>query len=522
MNNAGGYSYKISPWEQAKRFLVLGTEGGTYYVSERELTLSNAKTIKRLAHKDGVRLVQLITEISESGRAPKNDPALFALAVAIKYGDLETRRAAYAAVPKVARTGTHFLHLVDFVRSFGVTGRGWRTAQKNWFLSKTPDQLAYQLMKYQSRDGWSMRDVLRMARPKGTGLHQELFRWVVRGWDDIPNEAPSDEVLARIWAVETLKRTQDKRLAVNLIADYRLPREVVPTELLREPEVWEALLPNLGFEGMIRNLATMTRVGLIAPFSQATAYVRNELRNQERIKKSRIHPIKVLAALLTYKSGQGVRGSNTWTPVQPIVDDLDQAFYASFGNVTPIGKPVVLALDKSASMFAGEVAGVPGLTPGVAAAAMALVTANVEPNYHIMLFDTSFRPAEFSPRWRLDQVVDYMRRGDFCGTDCSLPMQWARGYSISYRSYKRDRRLVPGIEGFVVYTDNDTWAGAIHPSEALRAYREEAGVNSKLVVVGMTATRFSIADPNDRGMIDVVGFDTAAPEMISDFIRGDI
>jgi 60 kDa SS-A/Ro ribonucleoprotein len=36
----------------------------------------------------------------------------------------------------------------------------------------------------------------------------------------------------------------------------------------------------------------------------------------------------------------------------------------------------------------------------------------------------------------------------------------------------------------------------------------------------MTATEFSIADPSDAGMLDVVGFDTATPQLITDFSAG--
>jgi 60 kDa SS-A/Ro ribonucleoprotein len=81
--------------------------------------------------------------------------------------------------------------------------------------------------------------------------------------------------------------------------------------------------------------------------------------------------------------------------------------------------------------------------------------------------------------------------------------------------YALERRLA--IDTFVIYTDNETWAGTIHPDEALRRYRERMGLPSKLVVVGMTSTGFTIADPNDPGMLDVVGFDAAAPAVIADF-----
>ena len=35
----------------------------------------------------------------------------------------------------------------------------------------------------------------------------------------------------------------------------------------------------------------------------------------------------------------------------------------------------------------------------------------------------------------------------------------------------------------------------------------------------MTSNGFTIADPHDRGMLDVVGFDTTAPAVIADFVR---
>jgi 60 kDa SS-A/Ro ribonucleoprotein len=43
-----------------------------------------------------------------------------------------------------------------------------------------------------------------------------------------------------------------------------------------------------------------------------------------------------------------------------------------------------------------------------------------------------------------------------------------------------------------------------------------------MVVVAMVANEFSVADPNDAGQLDVVGFDTATPQLIADFARGAI
>ncbi len=92
------------------------------------------------------------------------------------------------------------------------------------------------------------------------------------------------------------------------------------------------------------------------------------------------------------------------------------------------------------------------------------------------------------------------------GTDCALPMLWAARNELS-------------VSGFVTYTDSETWAGNIHPAQALRQYRNEFVGDAKAVVVGMTSNGFTLADPNDRGMLDVVGFDTSVPAVLADFVR---
>ena len=66
--------------------------------------------------------------VSREGRAPKNDPALFALALAAGLGDEATRKAALEALPQVARTGTHLFQFASFVEGFRGWGRSLRRA----------------------------------------------------------------------------------------------------------------------------------------------------------------------------------------------------------------------------------------------------------------------------------------------------------------------------------------------------------------------------------------------------------
>jgi 60 kDa SS-A/Ro ribonucleoprotein len=137
---------------------------------------------------------------------------------------------------------------------------------------------------------------------------------------------------------------------------------------------------------------------------------------------------------------------------------------------------------------------------------MALVTAATEREHAFVAFTSGLSPLSISPRQRLDDVLRVVERLPFDATDCALPMVWARENRVD-------------VDTFCIYTDNETWAGSVHPAQALRTYRHARGIPAKLVVVGMTSNGFSIADPNDAGMLDVVGFDTSTPPVIADFAR---
>jgi 60 kDa SS-A/Ro ribonucleoprotein len=504
-NSAGGYTWSVDDWVRLDRFLILGSEGGTYYISEKKLSIDNAEALVRCLAADGPRVIARIVEISDAGRAPKNDPAIFALALAAKLGDDATRKAAYDALPKVCRIGTHLMHFAEYAQAFGGWGRGMRKAVASWFNARPANELALQLVKYQARDGWSTRDLLRLAHPRAASAsHDRLFAWVTKG--TLPEGVATDPALSLLVAKDALSRLSNAREAANVIRTHRVPREAVPTELLTHAEVWDALLADMPMTAMIRNLATMTRVGLLAPGSNATKNVVAKLGDNTRLAKARIHPVAVLAALLTYKSGRGAKGSSTWSPIAQIVDALDGAFYATFKTIEPSGKRMLLALDVSGSMSWGTIAGVPGLTPRVGSAAMSLVTAASEKDHTILGFSDKLVPLAISPRQRLDDAVAAIDRIPMGGTDCAQPMIYAQKNKVD-------------VDTFVVYTDNETWAGSVHPAQALRAYRQARGIPAKLVVVGMTSNGFTIADPNDAGMLDVVGFDTATPPVISDFAR---
>lgn len=547
-NTAGGYSFTVDCWTRLQQFLVLGAEGGTYYISEKKLTKDNVKGLDECIRQDYERTISMIVAISEEGRAPKQAPAIFSLAYLSGHDRKEVRKAALDALPRVCRTGTHLFQFLADVESFRGWGRLLREAVANWYTSKNARQLAYQVTKYQQREGESHEAALRRAHARSDDPHlREVLAYAadkllnlddnfnipedrlrlytqVRAGQHFSNWLSDDQPHRQLLgAVEAAKRAGSENEIVKLIEDHRLVRECIPTEFLNSTKVWDALLAEMPLGAMIRNIGKMTSIGLIAPMSEAARTVQARLKDQEFVHGARIHPMSVLLALTTYQAGRGVRGKLSWSPVPQVSGALDDCFYLAFKNVEPTGKRWSIGLDCSGSMSWNI--NNSHLSCCMAAGAMAMVTARSEENYYLHGFADSFidltKTTKVTSYWgnkrgqsipgitsksSLDAVVEKMNSVNFGGTDCSLPMVHAL------------EKKIP-VDVFAVYTDSETWAGAIHPHQALENYRQKMGINAKLIVVGMASNGFTIAKPSDPGMLDVVGFDSTVPAVMADFVR---
>lgn len=502
-NNAGGFAFTADSWTKLDRWLILGSESGSYYCGEKDLTDQNVTNVRACIEADGLRTVRRIVEISEAGRAPKNDPTLYALALAASYGgSLSVREFALAALPKVARIGTHLFSFCAYIDSMRGWGNALRREVGNWYLQKDPKALAYQLIKYQQRNSWSHSDVLRLAHPKpGTDGHAALFRYVRKG--AAVNDAYAPYLPSLIAAFE-LAKTADEKSLIKLIGECGLTREMIPTEHQKSPAVWEALLQKMPLTAMIRTLGRMGASGLLVPLSSASKLVCERLADRDMLRKQRVHPIQCLTALLTYKEGHGQKGKLSWTPVPQVTDALNDAFYSAFEFVEPTNKRFYLGIDVSSSMTMGQVAGVAGLTPNMGAAAMAMLIARTEPNYFIGGFSTKFVDLGISRKDRLDAAMRKAQR-DFGGTDCAVAIKHALATKTP-------------VDAFVIITDGETWAGDQHAAQAIVQYRQKTGIDAKMIVIGMVANRTRLGDPTDMGSLDIVGFDASVPALIGEFL----
>lgn len=581
VNNAGGFVFPVSDETQVRRFLILGSDRGSYHQSAEKITMDNAqRIIKIIEQGNGHMVLRELALINAENRNPKMNSMLFTLAICARIATHDTSKknecpmlhtysqyirelhaAALRLLPDVCRIPTHLFEFVGYCQTIAEStkaggsksstgwGRSLRNAISQWYKAKTAEKLAMLLTKYPQREGWSHRDLFRLAHPslmedgpehtsREDRLEREqLFRFAVKGdlvqrkrkatadeqaniekdWDAKALKVPYTEAqlvkeeesraLNLVESYLALKQEQSEEVIVAAIKKHGLVREHLPTSSLNSKLVWETLFDvPMPMTAMIRNLAKMTLVGALD--EERVASIVKRLTDQEELRRSRIHPLSLLTARAVYDQGHGDKGSLRWDPNEKICDALESGFYKAFVNAPPTGKRYCLALDVSGSM-SSRVSSSP-LSCREAATGMSLINLHNEAEVKCVAFCDTLTELPFTKDWKIGQVNDYVDKLSFGNTDCGLPMTWAMKNDLKF-------------DVFIIYTDNDTWAGEIHPFEAIKKYREASGImDAKVIVMGMQAYNFSIADPSDAGMLDITGFDSAVPQIVHEFVMGKI
>ena len=519
-NNAGAPTNIISWQDRLDRFLILGADGGTYYASTTEHMKQGIAAVTQALEIGGGRAVSQIVGVMASGRLPKMETGIFALAVAINSKIPEVRAAAINAIPTACKIPTHLFSLLTEIKAQGgkVQGRALTRALGRWYTEKEPSALAYHLIKYRQRNGWKHGDVLRLAHPKGytsggegkAGQLGDLFAWETGK----PIVGQGAHLSMIIGYLSLLQEEATENDAINLIRNLRFPREGIPDKLLKSAAVWRALAVNSPMTALFRTLNRMTAAEAFeGPEGWETlSLVIRKLTDAQAIRGAKVHPINVLSALRTYGSGRGVKGSLTWSPKVSINTALDQAFVASFDAQPPMRLRIAIGVDISGSMHGGEIAKIPGLTPAEAAWALAYQMVKTEAEATVWCFNRviyqTTETVKSSPSYAALMREVKQKYWDGGNTNCGALMSRAL----------QDQRKV---DVFVVITDNEHNQGE-DPMAVLRRYREQMGIpDAKLVVIALTATEYSIGSTEDAGVLNIAGFDPVAPTIIRSFCVGD-
>jgi 60 kDa SS-A/Ro ribonucleoprotein len=186
-----------------------------------------------------------------------------------------------------------------FIKYAHALGQNWGRAQRRavskWYTEQNPSKLAMAITKYQNREGYSHRDILRLAHPSTKDpLLCFLFDYITHGLakaienlnkpketttndsntenltdnnqqqtrsnDDEEEENNSqkfvtiEQLKEFIETVEKVKASTNADELVTAIKQHNLVREHMPTAMLNSTTIWSALLEKMPLTAMIRNL----------------------------------------------------------------------------------------------------------------------------------------------------------------------------------------------------------------------------------------------------------------------------
>ena len=465
-----------------KRYLMLG---GTLQVSLSTLDISKVLDIcKEYQH-----------------RVFKKDYIIDVLAFCCC--DKTFRKSAYDLVASVCTIPTNLFMFISKYEEWHNkvhSSTGWNKAHKrfvkNWYLSKTPSNLAYLITKYKNRNEWTHKDVLKLAHinPCNQHTHEALFAYITKDFNAFSTKInQEDQVYEYIKGYEAVKRVScDPETAIALIRKHKFAHEHVNSALLKNIEVWNALIEHIPPIALLRNLNRECNVDI----------------TQKILDIKGVHPLQILIAIKQYNTGRGFSNKDkTWTPKPEILDALNKAFKKAFDNVKTTNKRYLLALDVSSSMTCATVSGIRNMMASEVATAMAMVFVLKEPNCDIMGFAHEFKKLEISPDKSLQDNMQTVYDLTFGATDASLPFTWAMQNEKQY-------------DVVIVITDSETNCHKEEPSVVLRRYREMFKLETKLVVIATSSNEVSIANPNDPNMLDIAGFDVDTPNVVAEFVKG--
>ena len=537
LNNGKKVVYKLDDIARLKRFMFLGSENNTIYISKNNLTKENVVCLENLLVQERYDdILNVIIEFKD--HSFKKDYLLYVLArccsikLTEKISDLDVdilrdfKADCFKLTSDICNIPTHlflFIELYEAINKLLYNTTGWNSYMKRmisgWYNSKSIKDLMYYITKYQNRNNWTHRDVLRLTHIKNLDInYNNIYKYIVRGEEVLTKELMLSEVhygpsgpccgqphvLEYLLVFEKLKTTESIESILIWIDRYKFVREHIPTRWLNERRVWEALLPGMPMTATLRNLNKMTSLELFENNDNLQLVI--EKLSKESILKSKVHPLQILISIKMYSQGRGELGKMVWSPNQKIIGILNEAFYYAFDNVKSTGKRYLLALDVSYSMSTATVCGINCLSAAEVSCAMAMVYDRVEPNVTMMAFSNTFVPVSISSSRRLDDNLALIRQINFGATDCSLPMTWATERQKEY-------------DCIIIFTDSETNCNEIQPSIALKNYRKIIGINTKLIVCGLSSNGFTLSDPEDQDMLDIVGFSSETHDIINEFIK---
>jgi 60 kDa SS-A/Ro ribonucleoprotein len=537
VNKEGFPAFTRTMEEDVLSVLTTQTLGNTYYASAKELAKDLVAVIEKAADADPKFLAQALVYARNKGlmklaptvalvvlaaREGKNVVAQLDVEIAEVKKQLATLtgaeltkaeadlKALHKKRDKVAKKDNFrkaFKHVVktpDDLREFvslcrtktitdgfgGVT----KVAAQN-FLRHLSE---FHGVKYGSAksEGITLRDILRMAHPRESNGHEpscgnkkaherlkngaqkELFSWLVKGWEGVGSEPSKTNPM--VWALETIKRTDDEARIIELVKEYRLPHEVVvPSVKKMTTGIWKALAEGMPYMALLRNLNTLHEHGVFDDKDVVKA-VAKRISDKENVLNSKQLPFRFSNAFRMFKGAQEIR------------EAIGDALEVSFVNVPKIKGRVCVSNDISDSMRSPVADKSKARCTDIAGVLAASIFKSNDDTL-LVPFDDVAHP-ELGRVSKRDSVMSIAEKVGILrgGTNLGAP--------IAYLTQQREK-----VDVFIGLTDNEDWSGRGFLTE-WEEYKKKVNKDAKAFLVTLAPHRDYVAPKGYPDVYFIMGW----------------
>ncbi|PQO30041.1 TROVE domain-containing protein [Blastopirellula marina] len=518
-NAAGGAAYVLPAKHALAQLATTGCLSGTFYATGQQQLDEVVKLVEQVD--DNQFLAKLAIYARQRGMM-KDMPA--ALLVMLSVRDTELTHQVF---DRVVDNGRMLRNVFQMVRSGRFGRKGLSSSLKRAFERWLNNASTLKLLSASIGNDPSLRDVLRMARPKPTNNERRaLFGWLTE--KPVPQWAPATlhDLPEEVRQLNSFREAKKGSEQARIVRDLSLRWDLL-ADTAQDAHAWKAIAKQMGPQALRMNLNTLLRQGVLRsesgkPDAEMVALIAKRLSDEREIKRSKQFPYQFLAA---YK-----HASND-VP-QAIKSALHRAAEIACGNIPQLSGPVLIGLDVSGSMHS-PVTGYRGrgaTTTMRCVDVAALFAASIlrrNPDSVVVPFDTVAYDAKFDPNDSILSLSDRLARYGGGGTDCSIPLQTANG-RYAHRQFA----------GVILLSDNESWITKNRPygygrygqtgmmsewqkfvSNQMKLGGHEI-TSPKLVCIDLQPNTTTQA-PERADILNVGGFSDAVFQVVASFLEDD-
>lgn len=493
-NKEGGLAFAVSPERELYLRAVTCMVGEKkFYQSGVENTMEMLGLIHKVLVSDNRAFVLQLASYCRNAMNLRSIPIML-LGEAIKSEVFKGTGMIEKYVPEVIKRADEIAELLGYIageESFGDQGaegfmvpKQVKKGLEQAFHNFTP----YQLEKYNRSGKFSLGDALRLIHAKPLDeAESDLFRYLARGDEEAMMRIPDLNAKATF-----LARPSFDEVCRKIMVDYAITWEVAISKFGQSKELWEALLPRMGYMATLRNLRNMLTQGV------DTDTLGKIIADPERVKRSKQLPFRYYSA---------------WKelPGQRMQRYLSDALEVSVDNVDISPAKTLVIVDYSGSMSSPiserSTVSMKEIATVMASVCVKLMDADV------IGFATNFGEINVDSRDTIMGTLDRAskHRNEYGGsTDAWKPFVY-----ITEKGKEYDRIiLVSDMQCYDSARWHTSWGIGGDVSKEVNNYRSKINPKMKLVSIDLQGYGTSQISEKDPHSLLIAGFSDAVFKMI--------